>query len=172
MKKIVQIVCCLLISLAFSPVLLAQEYQYHKVYIYNFTKYIQWPTEKQKGDFVIGVVGKSSMIKELETMAQNRMVGAQKIVVKQIEGPSDAEGCHVLFIPANKSGMFTQFKTQLGGKPVLFVTEKNGLSKEGSDINFVLVDGKLKYEMNKSSLDKAGLKVMPDLMKLALQVNS
>jgi hypothetical protein len=46
------------------------------------------------------------------------------------------------------------------------------MAKEGSDINFILVDGKLKYEMNKSSLEKSGLKVMPDLVKLAILVNT
>ena len=150
----------------------SQDYQFHKVYIYNFTKYIQWPPEMQGGDFVIGVYGKSSMINELKAMSLNRTVGAQKITVKEIHSPQDASTCHVVFVPSGKSGSLTDLKSKLDGRPTLIITEKDGLAKQGSAINFVLVDGKLKYELNKNSIDKAGLKVMPDLVKLAILINT
>jgi hypothetical protein len=172
MKRLLRFSLPLFLFFIAGTASIAQEYTYHKVYIYNFTKYIQWPTEKQKGEFIIGVYGKSSMTKELETMAANRSVGNQKIVVKQVDGTSDAAECHVLFIPSSKSSNLSALKSQLDGKPILFITEKSGMAKEGSDINFILVDGKLKYEMNKSSLEKSGLKVMPDLVKLAILVNT
>jgi hypothetical protein len=171
MKLLLRFSLLLFIFFLSSAVSFAQEYTYHKVYIYNFTKYIQWPVDKQKGEFIIGVYGKSSMTKELETMAANRLVGSQKIVVKQIDGITEAADCHVLFIPSSKSSNLSALKSQLDGKSILFITEKNGMAKEGSDINFILVDGKLKYEMNKASLEKSGLKVMPDLVKLAILVN-
>lgn len=163
----------LLMALVSAPgILKAQQYQYHKIYIYNFTKYIQWPANKQSGDFVIGVYGKSQMQNELNEMAATRSVGGQKIIVKEINAPSDALGCHVLFIPQGKSEVLDDVQSKLAGSATLVITEKPGMAKQGSAINFVIVGGKLKYELNKASIDKAGLKVMPDLIKLAILVNS
>ena len=38
------------------------------VYIYNFTKYIEWPKEYREQIFVIGVLGESALFDELKTM--------------------------------------------------------------------------------------------------------
>lgn len=171
-RNIIKALIFLVVIVSSSGSLKAQQYQYHKIYIYNFTKYIQWPSDKQSGDFIIGVYGKSPMITELTTMAATRSVGSQKIIVKEINNPSDAESCHVLFIPESKSGILSDVRTKLGGNSTLVITEREGLGKQGSAINFVIIDGKLKYELNKTTLEKAGLKVMPDLIKLAILVNS
>lgn len=148
-----------------------QDYKLHKVYIYNFTKYIQWPSEMQSGDFIIGVLGKSTMVEELQAIAASRTVGAQKIVVKEFANASDVDNCHVIFIPTNKSSSLGDLVTKFAGKPTLIITEKSGLGKQGSNINFVLVDGKLKYELNKDAIDKTGLKVSAELTKLAILIN-
>lgn len=165
-------VILLLILFISSYSLKGQEYQYHKIYIYNFTKYIQWPTDRQSGNFIIGVVGKSSMADELISLAKNRTVGNQKIVIKEINNPSDGLDCHIIFVPRNKSNHLAALTEKISGKPTLVITEKEGMALQGSAINFVFVDGKLKYELNKALIDKAGLKVMPDLVKLAILVNS
>ena len=43
----------------------AQDEKFKALFMYNFTKYIEWPQSKQTGDFVIGVVGGSPIIDEL-----------------------------------------------------------------------------------------------------------
>jgi len=148
-----------------------QDYKLYKVYIYNFTKYIQWPTDKQSGDFIIGVVGKSAMLEELQSIAASRTVGSQKIVIKEFSNATDVDNCHVVFIPSNKSNLLGELSTKFGNKPVLIITEKTGLGKQGSNINFVLIDGKLKYELNKEAIEKTGLKVSTELTKLAIMIN-
>jgi hypothetical protein len=50
----------------------------------------------------------------------------------------------------------------------LVITEKNGLSERGSCINFVLIDNKLNFEINKTAIDQAGLKVSSQLLKMGI----
>jgi hypothetical protein len=59
------------------------DYKFHSVFIYNFTKYIQWPATQQSGDFVIAVMGNSPVFDELSKITANKTVGTQKIVVKK-----------------------------------------------------------------------------------------
>ena len=44
------------------------------------------------------------------------------------------------------------------------------MTKYGSDINFVQHGGKIRFEMNKGSIDKTELKVSSQLMSLAIMV--
>ena len=52
------------------------------MYLYNFTRYIAWPTEYQSGEFVIGVMGYDNDITvELRDIASQRKVSSQDIKV-------------------------------------------------------------------------------------------
>jgi hypothetical protein len=145
-----------------------QDYRFHSVFMYNFTKYIQWPSSTQSGDFVIGVLGSSPILGELEKMAENKTVGAQKIVIKKFKSVGEISACQMLFIPSADSRDFDSALEKVKGKPTLILTEKNGLGQKGSGINFVLVDGKWKFELNENATQDAGLKVSKELSRLAI----
>src|SRR5206468_262493 len=53
------------------------------VFIYNFTRYIDWPADYKSGNFVINMFGSNTaMLTELNNMAKTKTVGAQKIEIK------------------------------------------------------------------------------------------
>ena len=145
------------------------DYKFHSVFIYNFTKYIQWPTAQQSGDFVIAVVGNSPVFEELSRITANKMVGTQKIVVKKYTSAGDFDNCQIVFVPGG--GNFEAVQEKLKGKSVLMITEKPGLAKKGSGINFVMQDNKWKFELNEATTQHAGLKVSKELAKLAIPVS-
>ncbi|MES2732727.1 MAG: YfiR family protein [Bacteroidota bacterium] len=155
-------------ALFFSGTAKAQDYKFHSLFVYNFTKYIQWPESAQSGDFVIGVFGNSAITSELEKLVANKTVGAQKIVVRKVHSIAEADKLQILFIPQNKSKEFDAIQQSLKGKPVLLVTEKDGFGKKGSGINFVILDGKMRFELNLAATQMAGLKVSSQLSSLAM----
>ncbi len=145
------------------------DHKFHSVFILNFIKYIQWPNVSS--DFVIGVLGDADIIAELERSSQNKNVAGQKIVIKKYDNINDFNGeCHVFYIPNGKSKHLADALTKTSGKSTLVITEKNGLASKGSGINFVLKDGRWKFELNKEATEKAGLKVSSDLAKLAILI--
>lgn len=160
--------------LIFSIVAKAQlgDYKSHTVYIYNFTKYVQWPASYQSGNFVIGIYGISPITAQLRAATANKSVGGQKIVVKQYNSlAAIVDNPHILFIPNLQSSKLATIKQKFVGKSTLLVTEKNGLARLGSMINFVLRDGKWKIEMNNTEVTKAGLKVSSQLSRIAIPVD-
>ena len=53
------------------------------VFLYNFTKYFEWPDNKKTGNFIIYVVGKNeNVIAELKGLATKKKVGNQDIEIK------------------------------------------------------------------------------------------
>ena len=150
--------------------LFAQDYRFHSVFIYNFTKYIQWPEASNSGDFVIGVLGDSPIISELEKMASTKTAGSQKFVIKKIESVAEVNKMQILFIPNARSKFLEEVIGKVGSQPTLVITEKPGLGQKGSGINFILVDGKWKFELNRAATDKGGLKISGELARLAIEI--
>jgi len=52
----------------------------------------------------------------------------------------------------------------------LTITDGNGLGQKGSCINFKVVDGKLKFEMNQGTLTGSNLKVSSQLSSMAILI--
>lgn len=167
MKKIIILFLLLVFTIVAA---FGQKEKFEAIYIYNFTKKIEWPKEVASGDFVIGVLGKSDIIKELKNVAEAKKVGTRNIVVKTFSEVSEIENCHILFVAPDECDNLSAAKNQLSSYPTLFVTDKKGMAKSGSAINFFEKEGKLKFELNKSNVTDQGLKISADLEKLAIIV--
>ena len=69
----ISLVLVSIILLTYSN-LRAQSYQTHSVFLFSFTRYVQWPDEMNKGDFDILVLGDSPITPELKKMANVKKV--------------------------------------------------------------------------------------------------
>ena len=160
-----------IILLAFTVQVKGQDlHKFHSIYIYNFSKFIQWPMEYTKGDFIIGVLGNSPVTQHLKAMAASKKVGGQSFSIVNYKKPGDIKKCHILYIPTEQSSMLEECKTNLAGTATLIITDKPGLGKDGSGINFLVIDGKPKFELNKSAAEERNLKVSTELAKLAILI--
>jgi hypothetical protein len=146
----------------------AQNYQTHTLYIYSFGKFVLWPEEDKKGDFEIFILGDSPIIEELQQMSERKKVGDRVIKVAKISSLGEFKKGHVLFIPSSQSAQLADVLTKLGDKSTLVVTEQPGLGVKGSDINFVMKEGKLAFELNQNALSKHKLKAANELTRLAI----
>jgi YfiR/HmsC-like len=118
------------------------------VFIYNFTRYIEWENLDNDRRFVIGILGHSTVDKPLREIARSGFVNNK---------------------PRN-SGYDLPTILENVEKGVLTISEAPGSARMGTAINFVVLNEKLKFEMNKRSIYLAGLKASSQLLKLALIV--
>lgn len=155
-------------SFAFLCWAQAQTEKFKALYIYNFTKLIKFPESAGKPDFVIGVMGETPVNGELTSIASTRKIDNRNMVIKKVSKPEDCNDCQIVFISEFKSGNIKALSDYFEGKPVLLISESvQGLEK-GAAINFLLVDQKLKFELNRSRFDKNSLKVSSQLYELAV----
>lgn len=139
--------------------------------IYNFTKYIDWPEKYKEGNFVIGVLGTTPFYNDLSTLLSKKNVGEQKFEIKSFSSVESISGnCHILFIPAAQSNLVPDLLKKMKGKSTLIVTEKPGMAKQGSGINFVVENNKQRFELNKANIEKYDMKVSSTLASLAIAV--
>jgi hypothetical protein len=141
------------------------------IYIYNFTKYIEWPNDYKEGNFVIGVLGTNApLLSELNKMASSKTVGNQKLEIKSITNLADAAQCHIIYILTDNSNQIADVINKIKGRSTLIVTDKAGMAKQGAGINFSIVENKQKIELNKANIEKYKLKIASTLVEMAVQV--
>lgn len=148
-------------------------YKMGAMFVYNFTKYIQWPPGSNANEFVIGVYGSSPFTSELNNLVSGKRVGQRTISVITVKSTDEALSCQILIIPASQAGNLKKIVEALKGKPVLIVCESEGSSKKGASISLFLDeddDGKTKFEINKSAILGDGLILSQSLLGLAAHV--
>ena len=151
----------------------AQEKPLHEIHaqmMFNFIKYIQWPNEAEGGEFVVGVMGEEDVFNTLKAWYDGKPKGAKKYVVKKLSNADEAATCSVVYLGKSKSKEFENIKNASTGKPILTITDSFNLGQKGSCINFKVIDGKLKFELNQAAVAGSSLKVSSALTSMAIVI--
>ena len=167
--KIAAPILLLLLVMHMQPVS-AQKEKYHSIFIYNFTKYIKWPDNSSSSSFVIGVLGSSPIKKDLSALAQSKQVNGKKIEIKEFSSVEDTWDCQILYVSADESSNISAILAATRDENVLIIANAHGMVQQGAAINFIEVDGKIKFEMNEQNVESRGLRVAGSLVSLAILV--
>lgn len=136
--------------------------QMQALFIFKFINYLEWPNAE--GDFVIGILGDSEVKKHLNKIAETKTIGGRKIVVKQWYNTGDIGKCNMLYV--SNPGNLSSVLQKVPGRAVLVLTASRGYGKKGAAINFIQEGGKTIFELNKTAIGKAGLKISNSLVAL------
>lgn len=167
MKKIFFII--IVAILFFSNLLHAQEGKFQAVFIFNFYKQMEWPSDYKDNDFVIGILGESVVTPMLEKLTASKS-GNTNFVIKKFDKVDDISKCHMIYIPEDKSSDFDNVLSKLSGTSTLIITEKAGLGGKGACINFVEINDRLKFELNEAAIKKTNIQVSDMLKSLAILI--
>jgi len=177
--------CCRLATASDTPEL--SEYQVKALYLYNFTKFIDWPSNNftaADAPIVIGIMGEDPFGKTLDDLVKGEVVRGHPLVIKRLNPGEDWRGCHVLFISHFDKEQLSSLLQQIKGNPVLTVSDSSGFAEQGGIINFVIVQEKVtveekvivqekvKLEINPDAATAVGLQISSKLLKLAQIVKS
>jgi hypothetical protein len=138
------------------------------LFIYNFSRLMEWPPEYRTGNFVIGVLGTSEVASELEAYTKGKKVGVQDIEIIRYKTPQEIANCHILFVPFSRTKQVPEVIAALKGKSTLIITEKAGALDEGAAINFVMIEDKMKFELRAENANKYGIKLSSKLSEMSL----
>ncbi|HJZ40290.1 MAG TPA: YfiR family protein [Bacteroidales bacterium] len=139
------------------------------LFIYNFSRLIEWPASYRTGSFIIGILGSSEVAAELESYTKGKKVGAQVIEIMRYKTPEEITNCHILFVPFSKTKQVPEIIATLNGKSTLIITEKSGALNEGAAINFVVMADKMKFELKPENANKYGIKFSSKLSEMSVQ---
>ncbi len=137
------------------------------MFIYNFSRLIQWPASYKSGPFVIGVIGNSPTLSELQTYTNGKAVGTQQIMIKEFNSAAEIGTCHILFVSYAKTKSLPEIVQTIGSKSTLIIGEKNGAIESGAAINFTVIGDKLKFEIKPSNATSKQIQLSSKLSEMA-----
>ena len=141
------------------------------VFLYNFTRYFEWPENKKLNNFIIYVVGKNeSLMSELKNLAAKKKVGNQEIEIKNTPQFNSDIISNIIYFSPNIINPIGDAASKNKKQGALIVGETPESCNKGASINFVIIDNKLKFEYNEKAAEKAGLDTKEDFKALALKL--
>ena len=149
------------------------EYKIKAGFIYNFAKFVDWPTNAfaaVDSPFVIGILGADPFGKLLDQIVQNRNVAGRRIEVRRFSHIEDPETCHILFISRSEGVRIATILKRLKGKSILTVSEIPGFLDEGGAINFTVQQMPVGFQINTEAAALARLSISSKLLRLASDV--
>jgi hypothetical protein len=138
------------------------EYKVKAAFLYNFTKFVEWPGSTQPGPLTICVAGRNPLGQELEATVKDVTVGGRAVAARVILEPEP--GCHVVFIPRGVSGAYLR---STRGQPVLTVGESGDFIDQGGIVRFYVEGGKVRFAISPEAADRSQLRVSARLLQLA-----
>jgi hypothetical protein len=97
-------------------------------------------------------------------------IGNQTMVARRIADVQDAAKCRILFIASSESARMKLILAALGKSSVLTVSDMPDFTASSGMIQFVLEENKVRFEVNLSAADRAGLTLSSQLLKVATNV--
>ncbi len=173
--RLLSIILCLLICVTnLAPSIstaadVFEEYAVKAAFIYNFTKFIDWPAESFVSDnapFVVGILGKNSFGDSLNYFI-GKTVKGHPIEIRTINNLKDATKTHILFICASEKERIQEI-CNFFNAPVLTIGDVEGFCDAGGIIHLITVGNKIRFKINQEAARRAGLNISSHLLKLSI----
>jgi hypothetical protein len=144
-------------------------------FLYKFAGYVDWPPASfaHPGTPVtIGIVGADPLAAELVQAVAGRAVNDRTMTVRRIKVGESLDGVHVLFVGRAENARLAQLAQAAQPRSILTVTESDGALEQGSVINFVLAERRVRFEISLDSAEKSRLRLSSRLLAVAQQVRT
>lgn len=152
-----------------SPAI-ASEYQLKAVFLFNFTKYVEWPATAfadAQAPFVIGVLGDDPFGSALDDTVRGEKVNGRTLVVRRYSARDEIKNCQILFISQSEAARLEQIVAVLKGRNVLTVGDFDKFTDRGGMIGLVTEKNKVRLKINLEAAKAAGLTISSNLLRAA-----
>ncbi len=148
------------------------QYEVEAAYLFDFGKFVAWPVGTQPdAPFLICVLGQDPFGPVLDRTVAGESLRGRPVQDKRITRPQDATGCSILYISSSESGRLSKILSTIQEAPVLTVSDIPDFVQQGGMIQFVLRDGRVRFEVNLAPTQSNGLSMSSELLKVSVEVH-
>lgn len=142
------------------------EYQIKAAFLYNFTKFVEWP--RVDGDaFRICVLGDDPFGPAIDKTVEGKTTGGKALRIMRIKDPAAAKECHMVYVREGEKAKAQQMIEAVRGLPVLTVGENTAFAHMGGVIHISNANERVEIGVNPAAASSQGLKISAKLMSLA-----
>lgn len=160
--------------LASAPaVAVPTEYEVKGAYLVQFTRFIARPHADSVGTggpVTIGVFGTDPSGGRLRETIEARPVAGRRYRCVTVETIEDASRCRVVYVPRDAEQRLGAMLDSLRARGVLTVGETDTFFDLGGMLRLFVKERRVRFAVNLSALDGAGLQASSNLLQVADQV--
>ncbi|HSS98748.1 MAG TPA: YfiR family protein [Terriglobales bacterium] len=148
------------------------EYQVKAAYLYNFGRFVEWPANAAgKGElFNVCVFGKDPFGPVLDHALAGETIGGKSVVARRISLPQESGNCQILFLSSAEEGLLNKIIEAANKEAVLTVSDMPQFSERGGMVQFVVENNRIRFEVNLTAAQNAGLTLRSELLRVATVV--
>ena len=148
----------------------AGEYELKAVFIFNFSQFVDWPTNAFKSEsdpMIIGVLGADPFGPVLDRIIQDEKVRGRSIVVERYARIAEMKRCHILFVSKSMAAQWPEIQRIVDNEPILTVSDMDRFSNRGGMIHLVTEKNLVRMRVNPEVARRANLNISSKLLRLA-----
>lgn len=177
--SIIGIALLLIISAqGFAQGLVNKESQVKAAYIYNITKFVNWPKAKPDADakslpdsekrLTICYLGGSSVRQSLQPLTSLRAQG-RALILKALSPPVDLSACQLVYVTGSKEDV-SRVLDASQDKSCLTVGDSDSFTELGGMIGFTRVKDTIRLKINVTKAKEVGLEISANLLEVAVSI--
>jgi hypothetical protein len=149
----------------------SREYHLKAAFLRYVAKFVEWPEGAiPESEVNICILGQIPSFKGLRSI-NGKVVNDREIKVSKISNYKDAEGqCQLMFVAKTEIEDSQEIIDFYRNKPILTFGDIDDFARKGGGMNFYIMNNRLAIMINPPSMDDAGLKISPRMLRLVTVV--
>jgi hypothetical protein len=143
------------------------EYEVKAAIIYNIINFVEWPPDKaDRGELRICLAGDLPDAAHFLELHGHSAAG-RRLIVTGPGGGAQVRDCSVLFLAGQDRQQLRNAVDRGRGRALLVIAEQPGAAQNGASVNLIIVNRKVRFEINAGAARESGLRISSKLLKLA-----
>ena len=151
----------------------ARALEIEAAFLVKFSSYIHWPDHafsSPGSPLVIGIFGRDPFGSIIDTIARSYVMKGRNIEIRRCTDTRSLCGSHIVFVSEDAMDRINEITASVAGTPVLLVGNAPDFLERGGMINFVVVNNRIRFDIDIRNSHRAGLEISSKLLKVARTV--
>lgn len=158
------------LSISFAQNKLTPAYQVKAVFLYNFTRFVDWPSTtftSPQDTFTIGILGKDPFGSYIDETVTGEKLGTHPIKIERYENLKDLINCQILYINIPDQEYVKSILAATSKLSILTVSDEPDFNRWGGMVRFFTESNKIRLEINTNVSKAAQLEISSKLLSVA-----
>ena len=151
----------------------ALELAVKSTYLYKFQPFVTWPDQafpSPTSPFNLCIVGDDPFGAVIDRAIAGQSAGPHAMAVVRLRTAAPDVHCQIMYVGTHDPQTALQSLAAVRGMPVLTVTDSTHDAAAKGIINFVIVENRVRFEIDTEAAMRNGLSISSKLLSLALSV--
>jgi len=152
----------------------AEESQIKAAFVYNFLKFVDWPSASRRADesLVVAIIGEGPTADAVVAFLTTKRVGDRPIVIRHLTWDQSLVGIQAAFVSENDAKKLRRIFDAAAAAGVLSIGESREFASRGGVIGLLVEERKVRFDIDTEAADAAHLRISSKLLALGRVVRS